>query len=164
MVRAKVFSSLSGSINQRIAEAGSRAGSFSPFQRKPDTPHAPQGICNISMLDVLAGIPAPSVPNITGKELMSRDSQKMPSPAPAVIANSINTGHGAAEPLSRRQTQVAELVSLGLTNKEIGSKLGLQEATIGTYLKGIYHRLRIHSRARLAALWSSRRLPLQEDV
>ena len=51
--------------------------------------------------------------------------------------------------LSARELEVAELVGEGLTNAEIGRKLGISRRTVATHLENAYQRLGIHSRAAL---------------
>lgn len=56
------------------------------------------------------------------------------------------------ERLSAREWEVAQLVAEGLTNGEIGDRLGISAGTVGRHLSNIYQRLEIHSRAALAHL------------
>ncbi len=51
--------------------------------------------------------------------------------------------------LSVRELEIAELVGQGLTNAEIGRKLGISRRTVATHLENAYQRLGIHSRAAL---------------
>ena len=53
--------------------------------------------------------------------------------------------------LSPRQTEIARLVAGGLTDKEIGNQLRLNEGTVGCHLKRIFLKWQVHSRAGLAA-------------
>ena len=59
----------------------------------------------------------------------------------------------AGASLSSRQTEIARMVALGLSDKEIANELGLAEGTVGQYLKAIFQKRRIHSRAALASLF-----------
>lgn len=52
-----------------------------------------------------------------------------------------------------RQTQIAELVTRGLSDKEIASHLGISEETVGTHLKLLFRHYGVHSRTALAAAW-----------
>lgn len=51
--------------------------------------------------------------------------------------------------LSSRETEVVDLVTKGMSNREIGKSLGLTEKTIKMYLTLIYRKMEIHSRAKL---------------
>jgi DNA-binding NarL/FixJ family response regulator len=56
----------------------------------------------------------------------------------------------AAMLLSRREIEIAELVSLGLSDKEVAKQLHLTEGTVGWYLNEIFKKWQIHSRTMLA--------------
>lgn len=60
--------------------------------------------------------------------------------------------------LSPKKREVAELICLGYTNKEIAKTLFLSEHTIKDYVKEIYITLDIHSRVELANLVNNYRL------
>ena len=53
--------------------------------------------------------------------------------------------------LSRRELEVAMLVSEGEGNKQIADRLSLSEWTVSTYLRRIYAKLGVHSRAAMVA-------------
>jgi two-component system, NarL family, nitrate/nitrite response regulator NarL len=55
--------------------------------------------------------------------------------------------------LTPRERQIAELVSEGLSNKEIGRRLGLSAGTIRVHLHRIYQKLAINNRTALA-IWT----------
>jgi pimeloyl-ACP methyl ester carboxylesterase/DNA-binding CsgD family transcriptional regulator len=57
--------------------------------------------------------------------------------------------------LTDRQREVAELVSLGLTNREIGARLGITERSAEGHIERIRLRLDARSRAQIAAWWAS---------
>lgn len=60
----------------------------------------------------------------------------------------------AAEPsLTARQREVAALVAQGLTNREIGEHLGIEERSAEGHLERIRLRLGLRSRAQVAAWW-----------
>ncbi|MEO5873655.1 MAG: LuxR C-terminal-related transcriptional regulator [Streptosporangiaceae bacterium] len=63
---------------------------------------------------------------------------------------------GAAQPLTRRQHQVAGLVADGLTNRQIAERLGISHHTVDTHLEHILNRLGFTSRAQIAA-WATDR-------
>jgi DNA-binding NarL/FixJ family response regulator len=55
------------------------------------------------------------------------------------------------ESLSPRETGVLGLVAEGLTNKEIGAKLAIEENTVKNHLKSILRKLRLQNRVQAAA-------------
>ena len=55
------------------------------------------------------------------------------------------------EKLSRRETEVLRLVAEGLTNKEIGTKLGVEPTTVKNHLKNILGKLHLRNRVEAAA-------------
>ncbi|MBI3669119.1 MAG: response regulator transcription factor [Acidobacteria bacterium] len=57
-------------------------------------------------------------------------------------------GHGLSL-LAKREAQVVESVVDGLTNRQIGVKLGISEHTVSNYLFRIYNKLGISSRVEL---------------
>jgi pimeloyl-ACP methyl ester carboxylesterase/DNA-binding CsgD family transcriptional regulator len=63
------------------------------------------------------------------------------------------TGDGEGEPasLSPRELEVAQLVTLGLTNAEIGRRLAIRRRTVDAHLEHIRSKLGVTSRARIAA-------------
>jgi predicted ATPase/DNA-binding CsgD family transcriptional regulator len=71
------------------------------------------------------------------------EKQAAPHPAPPV-----RTG---TTPLSKREREVAGLVSEGLSNKEIASRLFLSERTVETHVSNILDRLGINSRVEIAS-------------
>jgi predicted ATPase/DNA-binding SARP family transcriptional activator/DNA-binding CsgD family transcriptional regulator len=61
--------------------------------------------------------------------------------------------------LTRREEEVAALVSRGLTNHEISTKLGISERTASNHVAKILHKLGLRSRTQIAS-WASERQPL----
>ena len=59
----------------------------------------------------------------------------------------------AVPTLTKRQGEVARLVSQGLTNKEIARRLGIDERSAEGHLERIRTRLGLRSRAQVAAWW-----------
>jgi pimeloyl-ACP methyl ester carboxylesterase/DNA-binding CsgD family transcriptional regulator len=59
----------------------------------------------------------------------------------------------AAPTLTKRQGEVARLVSHGLTNREIAQQLGIEERSAEGHLERIRIRLGLRSRAQVAAWW-----------
>ncbi|WP_163569781.1 response regulator transcription factor [Fodinicola feengrottensis] len=54
-------------------------------------------------------------------------------------------------PLSRRQYEIAELISQGLMNREIAAVLHLSERTVETHVQHILTRLGFTNRSQIAA-------------
>lgn len=54
-------------------------------------------------------------------------------------------------PLTRRQLEVAALIAIGLTNREIAEKLVVTERTAESHVEAIRDRLGLHSRTQVAA-------------
>ncbi|BCU79541.1 response regulator transcription factor [Luteolibacter sp. LG18] len=68
--------------------------------------------------------------------------------------------------LSQRESEVLGLIARGLTTKEIADRLSLTTETIRTYVKNIYEKMHVHSRAEAVAKYfestGSPRLPRTE--
>jgi DNA-binding NarL/FixJ family response regulator len=70
-----------------------------------------------------------------------------------VILESATSSAADTRPrLSNREHQVLSRVAQGEENKQIASALGISEATVKTYLKSIFERLEVHSRAEAVAV------------
>lgn len=54
--------------------------------------------------------------------------------------------------LSPREQQVLQLIADGSENKQIARELGLSEATVKTYIRGVFERLDVSSRAEAVAV------------
>ena len=54
--------------------------------------------------------------------------------------------------LSSRQRDIAEMVALGMSNKEIAKHADITEQTVKTHLKAIYEKLDVHTRLELAIM------------
>ncbi len=63
---------------------------------------------------------------------------------------------GAADPLTARELQVAELAAAGLSNKQIGARLYMSHRTVSAHLYRIFPKLGISSRAALRDALASR--------
>jgi predicted ATPase/DNA-binding CsgD family transcriptional regulator len=75
------------------------------------------------------------------------------APQPVVAA-------AADLPLTSREREVAELITGGLTNRQIGGRLFIAERTVDTHVGRILAKLGCSSRAQVAAIVAGRRLPL----
>jgi DNA-binding NarL/FixJ family response regulator len=65
----------------------------------------------------------------------------------AITRNGILTRTGM--PLSKRETEIAELVAKGLSNQQIAYELGLAESTVKAHLASVFAKLQIHNRVQL---------------
>jgi pimeloyl-ACP methyl ester carboxylesterase/DNA-binding CsgD family transcriptional regulator len=63
-------------------------------------------------------------------------------------------GTSARAALTPRQLQVAALVADGLTNRQIGGRLGIEERSAEGHVERIRQRLGVTSRAQIAAWWA----------
>jgi len=57
--------------------------------------------------------------------------------------------------LGKRESEVAQLVAQGLSNKQIGSRLFISERTVATHIGSILNKLGFNSRAQIAAWMAS---------
>ena len=60
--------------------------------------------------------------------------------------------------LTPREREIVDLISLGLSNKEVGRQLDLQEGTVKVHLHNIYTKIGVSNRTALA-LWQLRSMP-----
>jgi DNA-binding NarL/FixJ family response regulator len=61
------------------------------------------------------------------------------------------------QPLSKRELEVAQLVSQGLSNRNIAERLHLSERTAESHVKNICDKLGFNSRAQVAAWVAARK-------
>jgi non-specific serine/threonine protein kinase len=69
---------------------------------------------------------------------------------------------GASSPLTRRESEVAELVARGLTNREIAGELYLSVRTVEAHVDHILSKLGFRTRTQLAA-WAHEEGLLGQD-
>ena len=60
---------------------------------------------------------------------------------------SLRPSDGELETLSPREREVLRLLAEGYVNKEIADRLALSSPTVATYIRRIYEKLHVHSRA-----------------
>jgi len=65
--------------------------------------------------------------------------------------------NSAAEGLSGRESEILALLSEGLSNKEIGSRLNISAATVRSHLMNIFKKLHVHCRTEAAAKYLKHR-------
>ena len=63
----------------------------------------------------------------------------------------VAAGHGATDPLAKREVEVARLIAEGLTNKQIGTRLFISERTVATHVRNIMNKLGFDTRAQIAS-------------
>ena len=57
---------------------------------------------------------------------------------------------GLPKPLSGRELEVLKLVSAGLSNREIGGRLGLSEGTVKNYVTNVLQKIGVRDRTQAA--------------
>ena len=60
-------------------------------------------------------------------------------------------GPGAPSSITRRELEIAQLITAGLSNREIARKLFLSERTVDNHVQHLLNKLNFHSRAQIAA-------------
>src|SRR5882757_8318559 len=63
----------------------------------------------------------------------------------------VGNGHADTMPLSRRELQIAHLIDCGLTNKQIGRRLGIEAATVKNHVHNLCEKLQVHRRGEAVA-------------
>lgn len=85
-----------------------------------------------------------------------------PAPLPAAPILALPAPvEGAAGPggaLTRKELGIAELVSEGLTNREIADRLVISERTVDNHVQHILTKLDFHRRSQIAAWWAEHRM------
>jgi non-specific serine/threonine protein kinase len=81
------------------------------------------------------------------------DAQAAGEP-PVALGPTPASGGRPPDPLTRREREVAALVSRGLTDRQIAETLVITEGTVGVHLNNIFGKLELHSRAQLA-VWAA---------
>lgn len=61
-----------------------------------------------------------------------------------------------ADELSKRESEVLALLAQGYLYKEIADRIGISRPTVNTYIRRIYEKLHVHSRAQAVALLNVR--------
>ncbi len=78
--------------------------------------------------------------------------------AESMVTTDTDTTDDPLLKLSPKKREVAELICMGYTNKDIAESLVISEHTVKDYVKDIYYALDVHSRIELAALVNNYRL------
>ncbi|MBK1839607.1 response regulator transcription factor [Azospirillum sp. YIM B02556] len=74
------------------------------------------------------------------------------APAPAAGATARGGAPGIFDGLTRRQLEVLDLLAQGLSNQEIGERLGLNLSTVKTHVTGVLKALGVGSRTQAVLL------------
>ena len=98
-----------------------------------------------------------------GSELLAELQSPAAGPAAPARRPVLRHPTGAVEKLTRRETEVAQLVAEGHGNKDIAEQLFLSVRTVETHVDRVLGKLDLHTRGQLAA-WVSRGEPTQGRV
>ena len=83
---------------------------------------------------------------IIARRLLARWQADAPRRAPAHPPETAAPRPGAPEALSRRESQVLDLVARGFTYSEIALQMGISVTTVQTHVRNIYGKLGVHSK------------------
>jgi non-specific serine/threonine protein kinase len=80
--------------------------------------------------------------------------------APKPVEGGLHASY--AIPLTRREREIARLIALGLTNRQIAEALTISERTAATHIAHIFEKLEMNSRAQVAS-WAALRLDISSS-
>jgi predicted ATPase/DNA-binding CsgD family transcriptional regulator len=92
--------------------------------------------------------------NVRGKR-MSREAALRLALGEATPVEASASDGVEAGPLAKREVEVAHLVAEGLSNKQIGARLFISEATVASHIRHIMDKLGFNSRSQIAAWMAS---------
>jgi len=95
-----------------------------------------------------------------GKRL-SRDAALRLALGEATAAQATSAGGQDASPLARREIEVARLIADGMSNKQIGARLFISDATVASHVRHIMDKLGLNSRSQIA-VWVASAAPADE--
>jgi len=87
----------------------------------------------------------------TAEAAALRADMGSPADTPAATGAPPAKSASSGRIISERQHQIAELVALGATNREIALRLHISENTVEHHVSNIFSRLGLRSRAQLSA-------------
>ncbi|HVC05232.1 MAG TPA: LuxR C-terminal-related transcriptional regulator [Candidatus Acidoferrales bacterium] len=87
---------------------------------------------------------------------MSREAALRLALGEAEPGDATDAEHAAPAPLAKRETEVARLVAEGLSNRQIGVRLFISEATVASHIRHIMDKLGVNSRSQIAVLMAPR--------
>lgn len=112
---------------------------------------------------VLAGAAGYVLKDIRGQNLIdsirrvARGEILIERSIPRRILDTFQTAGGQSADLSLREKQVLELIAEGLSNRQIGERLGLAEKTVKNYVSGLLSKLGMERRSQAAVYQAKRR-------
>jgi len=89
---------------------------------------------------------------LTALRVVAEDGTYLPSELMEPLIRGVTGRAGPTGKLSPRERQVLQLVADGYENKQVAAELELSEATVKTYLRGVFERLEVSSRAEAVAV------------
>lgn len=89
---------------------------------------------------------------LTALRVVAEDGTYLPSELMEPLIAGVTGRAGPTGKLSPRERQVLQLVADGYENKQVAAELELSEATVKTYLRGVFERLDVSSRAEAVAV------------
>jgi DNA-binding NarL/FixJ family response regulator len=104
-----------------------------------------------ALREVVAG-GSPMSANIARKVVQSFQHQA----AKPATASAPASGSDDTENLSPRESEVLDFLAQGLLYKEISEKIGISLPTVNTYIRRIYEKLQVRSRAQAVARYTTR--------
>lgn len=149
-----------------------RAGIVALLGSEPDIEVVGEAVDGVEAVELAAALTPDLVvmdvrmPRLTGDEATARILAGVRSVAagevalsPAIAAQLVARMRQPAHPaLTPRETEVLRLVAAGLTNKQIGERLHLGEATVKTHLLRTFDKLGVSDRTRAVTLAMERGL------
>ena len=89
---------------------------------------------------------------LTALKVASENGTYLPGELMEPLVADMTGGSRATGRLSPRERQVLQLVADGFENKQIATELEISEATVKTYLRSVFERLDVSSRAEAVAV------------
>ncbi len=143
--RARVAAQLLGAADVLCAQTGSALGG----------PTIPVAAGALHMTKEALGSAAFDAAFAAGQH-MSREAALRLALGEAAPVDVSGTEGLAANPLAKRELEVAGLVAEGLSNKQIGVRLFISEATVASHIRHIMDKLGVNSRSQIAVLMTPR--------
>jgi DNA-binding CsgD family transcriptional regulator len=82
----------------------------------------------------------------------------LPVAPPLALPAPVEGAAGPGGALTRKELEIAQLVSEGLTNREIADRLVISERTVDNHVQHILTKLDFHRRSQIAAWWAEHRM------